>query len=77
MLQTANKQELILGSSNGDLHFTNVNALVYDKDFHIENIPKNTMFLGKSYSAHASFILNMELFAIKESTGLLTTSVYD
>ena len=35
------------------------------------------MYLGKTYSAHSSFILNMDIMEVKENSILLTTGVYD
>jgi len=77
MIGALNKTSLVYGSNQGEIHFTKTNSLVYDKDFHIENIPKSKMYLGKTYVAHASFVQNMAIMEIKENDILLTIGVYD
>lgn len=53
-------QFLATGSIKGDLHFVKNSCLSGDKDFVTENIPKEKMFLAKSYAGHVSFVNQIE-----------------
>ena len=58
------KPYLINGSIGGDLHFVKNSSLWFEQDFVTGDVPKDKMCLAKSYSAHVSFINEIETTAI-------------
>ncbi|CAD8183513.1 unnamed protein product [Paramecium pentaurelia] len=65
---------LICGSTNGDLHLVKSSCLYYDKDF-ITEISKKQKCLAKSYSAHVSFVNQIETH--QNAQYLYTTGILD
>lgn len=52
---------LICGSVGGDLHISKSYAFYLDSTTDIEKLPKDKMCLAKSYSAHISYINQIDL----------------
>jgi hypothetical protein len=62
------------GSANGDLHLVKLSSLYFTQDFITDDIPKDRMCLGKTFTAHSSFVNQVETQTYYE---LFTTGIFD
>lgn len=69
------KPFILTGSTNGDIHLVKSSCLYYNKDTVGESIHNKQMCLAKSYSAHISFVNQIE--AHKSNEYLFTTGIVD
>lgn len=70
----------ICGSVNGDLHVLKSYAFYLDPTTDIDKLPKDKMCLAKTYSAHISYINQIDLIYRNKEKNLkeiISTGIYD